>query len=93
MRPQRGITDMPGAPDLYTYQDLAARLKVCARTAAKMVRLAGCRVFQLGNTIRIPADQVERLIQEHTRRRTPIRRAPRPSVHPSPDTRTARNRP
>jgi excisionase family DNA binding protein len=87
-------------PQLYTYQEIAAVFQVCARTVARWSRRL--RVFRLGNTVRLPESEVEKLFREHlaakhspdlAERWTRVKRTRRPSIRVSNDTGTTSKRP
>ena len=80
-------------PNLYTYQEIAAVFQVCVKTVAKWAK--GLRVFRLGNTVRIPEPEVEKLYQDRlaakaspalAERWTRVKRTRRPRVQASRDT-------
>jgi hypothetical protein len=81
--------------NLYTYQDIAAIFQVCTRTVSKWLK--DRPLFRLGNTIRVPESEVEKLLQEHlcqhpapglVQRWMRVKRTRRPSILVSNDTGT-----
>jgi predicted DNA-binding transcriptional regulator AlpA len=77
-------------PNLYTYQQIADVFQVCSKVIYRWFK--GRRKFRLGNTVRIPEEEVEKLFQERlaaradaglVQRWTQVKRTRRPGVRAS----------